>query len=192
MRKITLFSIAVSFLSAQVFGNQVDADQAPTRDALAADEAYVLVDMGARGALRQYVSSLNFSADGIDYNLSIPKEKGVQLVKVKAGTYQPDTLGLTHAHAKMKTRQFDDGGEAIVIQPGTVTYIGNWDILYGNKFTFLGESFTNKKTAYRVSYSVNSVKKYAKENQWIRQFPLRFSHVSGHNVVATWTELNGL
>lgn len=193
MFKFIASTVALGFCAAPLLSvNALANENTDAAQALAADEAFVLVKMGVRGELKQYVSSLNFSGKQGDYELKVPKEQGFQLVKVKAGTYQPEAFGLKFA-SKNKEQAFDHNDlrdKAVVIEPGTVTYIGQWDIAYGERFEFLGRSVTNDVNGYRVSYSVSSVNEFANDNEWITDYPLRFSHISGQNVETTWHHIN--
>ena len=186
-------TIAIALCCTQVSAAD-NADQlSPSAvQSLAEDEAFVLVKVGVRGGLKQYVSSLNFSENNSDLELKVSKEKGFQLVKVKAGTYQPETFGIKSAQS-IKAKRFENNdlsNKAVIIEPGTVTYIGQWDVAYGKRFELLGNTITTDKNGYRVSYSVNSVNEFASKNEWITEFPLRFSHISGQNVATTWQHIN--
>lgn len=168
------------------------AEELPANKDLAADEAFVLVNMGARGALKRYVSSLNFSNSSANLDLTVPTEKGFQIIKVKAGTYQPEALGLSHSRQRHQTTNFVDrkaDEKSIVIEPGTITYIGQWDVLYGKSITMMGNNYIIKDSAYKVSYPVAKVNGFAQENEWVTQFPLRFSHISGQNVSTSWQHI---
>ena len=124
--------------------------------------------------------------------MKIPKEKGFQLVKVKAGTYQPETFGIKSRKAST-SKHFDHNNldnKAVVVEPGTVTYIGQWDIAYGKRFQLLGRNFTTDQNGYRVSYSPAAVSSFANNNAWITEFPLRLSHISGQTVATTWQRIS--
>ena len=174
--------------------NATDAGLDYSRDSLGADEAYILVDMGTRGALKSYVSSLQFNGAELDYSLSVPKAKGVQVMKVKAGTYRPAALGLvsktrSQREGADRMKSFDDPAaqsKSLVIEPGTVTFIGSWDVAYGRAFSFMDREYIHKDLAYRVRYPMDDLQAYAQENRWVTEFPLRVSHISGKNAIATW------
>lgn len=202
-RSIILSTLLVTF-SSSALAETVSQEQANTlsdalnkgfenTQTLATDEAFVLVKVGVRGELKQYVSSLNFAASGYATPLEVPKENGFQLIKVKAGTYQPTAFGIAKPSKKQEPKAFANSSiakKAIVIEPGTVTYIGKWDIAYGKRVTWLDKSITTKQSAFRVSYSVESVQAFAETNQWLTEFPLRISHISGNNVATSWDYLD--
>lgn len=193
MRKFVVSSLAAMLLSAPLFAEEFSYKNIEeANQTLADDEAFILVKMGARGALRQYVSSLNFSESGQGFELKVPKDTGFQLLRVKAGTYSPEAMDVKDSKS-MQAKAFDDPDKAqksIVIEHGTVTYIGQWDIAYGQRFQVMDSSFITDESGFRVSYSVESVSEFAEQNEWVTNFPLRFSHISGQNVATTWKSID--
>ena len=155
---------------------------------LAADEAYILVDMGARGEMRHYVASLNFTDKGAGLTLSVPKEPGLQLVKVKAGTFQPETFSLksnkASAPAKRLAKKY--AGKGIIVEPGTVTYIGNWHVKYGQRLEWLNDSYLAETADYSVHFAAKDVEKFYRANEWIANYPLRVAHMNGKRLGSQW------
>ena len=183
MRKLTTLAVAISMSSSIAF-----AEQAPADGTLASDEAYVLVKMDTHGALRQYVSSLSFSGESAGYELQVPKDTGVQLVKVKAGIYSPQNLLLSHTYRSNDSERLaTDGEESLLIEPGTVNYIGEWDVRFGKSFKVIDRSQTLADTGYRVSYSGEDLQSFAADNAWITEYPVRVAHISGRNLATSWT-----
>jgi len=155
---------------------------------LAADEAYILVDMGARGEMRHYVSSLNFTDKGAGIKLSVPRERGLQLVKVKAGTFQPETFSVKskRAAAPQKRLAKKYASEGIKVEAGTVTYIGNWHVRYGQRVDWLDDSYLVERADYSVHYTAKDVEKFYQDNQWISNYPLRVAHINGKRLASQW------
>lgn len=140
---------------------------------LGADEAYIVVKIDKRGVSGLSTSSLSFAADN-QFKLKIHKAPELQLIKVKAGIYKPQLASL-------------DESKGIVIEPGTVTYIGNWKVTSGQRFMINGESHTTSQEGYQVRFDVDSLFSYAEENSWLKQYPLHISHINGKRVSNDWT-----
>lgn len=184
MRKTAVFAALLSLTCLSSYATE--APQHAGTKTLAADEAYVLVDMGAKGPLRHYVSSLTFSHSQANIKLSVPPEKGLQLVKVKAGTYKPEKFGIGQKAKRSGDFAIAADKKGIFVEPGTVTYIGNWDIYYGQQVRVNDQTIINDKKGYRISYSVDNLVKYAEKNEWIKGYPLRVSHINGKRVANSW------
>lgn len=140
---------------------------------LAADEAYIVVKIDNRSVSGLNTSSLSFSANN-QLKLKIRKAPELQLLKVKAGIYKPQLASLGES-------------KGIVIEPGTVTYIGNWKVTSGQRFMINGESYTTSHEGYQIKFDVDSLFSYAEENSWLKQYPLHISHVNGKRVSNKWT-----
>ena len=183
MRTLTTLAVAISMSSSVAF-----AEQPQSGETLAHDEAYVLVKMDTHGALRQYVSSLSFTGESVGYELQVPKESGVQLVKVKAGIYSPEHLLLSSSYRSSDAERLPtDGEESLIIEPGTVNYIGEWDVRYGKTFKVMDRTETTTETGYKVSYSGDDLQEFAANNAWITEYQVRVAHISGRNMATSWT-----
>lgn len=140
---------------------------------LAADEAYVMVKMDNRSLSGVRTASFSLTANN-NLQLNINKESEMQLIKVKAGVYKPQLAKLNRA-------------KGIVIEPGTVTYIGDWKVVSGQKFLVNGVAHTASETGYRVNFDVDGLFSFAEENSWLKQYPLHISHLNGKRISNNWT-----
>ncbi|MBT8138947.1 MAG: hypothetical protein KJP25_04205 [Gammaproteobacteria bacterium] len=184
-----LASITAALGLCAAFASQAAAPSASSDyQRLASNEAYVLVGVDARGALGHYVSSLNFSDKRAGIRMTIPKQSGMQLVKVKAGTYQPKALALASRGDKTKTRALPQKytGEGIEIEAGTITYIGNWNLRYGQRVRWIDSSHLVDVAEYGVHFAPRDVEKFYHANQWVSDYPLRVAHMNGKRVAAPW------
>lgn len=183
MKKMAIACILLSMTSLSTNAESNPSSQEP----LAADEAYVLIDLGARGTLRQYVTALNFKNKQTSIELSVSEGGGMQLVKVKAGTYIPDTFA-THSQHRKSLRHRAKG---IYVEPGSVTYIGNWKLRYGQSFMVNNTTYSTEKSSLGVHYNVGHLQSFATKNQWVTNYPLRVSHMNGKRVASNWQVLRG-
>jgi len=183
MKKTALVCMLLSIAALNAKAENNLSNQQP----LAADEAYVLIDLGARGTLRQYVTALNFKNKYASAELSVSEGGGMQLVKVKAGTYIPDTF-VTHSQHRKSLRKRAKG---IYVEPGSITYIGNWKVSYGQSFMVNNTTYSTEKTSLGVHYNVGHLQSFAAKNQWVTNYPLRVSHMNGKRVASDWQALQG-
>ncbi|MGB5324310.1 MAG: hypothetical protein WBN40_02645 [Pseudomonadales bacterium] len=186
----TFASIATALGLCAALACQAAPTPSASRDhqRLASNEAYVLVDLGARGEMRHYVSSLNFSDKGAGIKVTIPKAPGMQLVKVKAGTYQPEAFGLKAPKDEDRSKRLAQkyAGEGIKIEAGTVTYIGNWNVKYGQRVRWIDGSHLVDAADYSVYFAPRDVEAFYRANEWIGNYPLRVAHMNGKRVASAW------
>ncbi len=152
---------------------QPSATPVSSQQALAADEAFVLVKMRKTGTSGTRTSTLSLAANN-QLKLSINRDADMQLLKVKAGVYRPLVAS-------------GNNGKGIVIAPGTVTYIGDWHLYSNQKFMINGKRYTTSKVGYRVDFDIDNLFSFADDNSWIKQYPLHISHMNGKRAANNWT-----
>lgn len=155
------------------------------------NEAYILVDIGATGPLKSSVSGLAFQNMDNGKSIKLSGKSGLQLVKIPAGTYNPSKLLLGKNANKGKSLDNFSKSAGIHIEPGTVTYIGSWNMRYGQSIKVNGVSSTVKNVGYNLKFDGSSLQSFAKDNTWLKSMPLRISHVNGNQIKAKWDEKSG-
>lgn len=166
-----LLAIASSgFLAATVSNATLGAESVPEKDALAADEAYVLVNVKDRSLT---TSSFSLTESGSKIKLSLHDQKGMQLLKVKAGTY----VASVGDNSRKK---------GIRVTPGTVTYIGDWTLKGTQQLRLNDQRITTNKEKVSIRYSVDNLFDFATQNKWVTQYPLHISNTNGVRVSNNW------
>ncbi len=157
--------------------------------ALAQDEAYVLVNLEVRGTKRRAIEGMTLTNSETGARISIPHSATQpQLLRVKAGTFVPEAAAIstnrnTSQLAPLKTRSEVSG---IVIEPQTITYIGDFVVTHGRQLMVNGSKIAVSATSYGVNYDPNRLDRAATELGLPSVYAPSISATNGIQLKARW------
>lgn len=171
--------LAVFFVVMPVFAS-ADVIQPWNRAALAPllnDEAYILIKLTVKGQRQGALSSISLvNEESGEFVRIAPNGSEPQLLKVKAGKY------------RLARNAFGSSPpiKGVLIEPRTVTYIGDWAVARGQALKVDGEYIALDSTSYGIAYKPGALSWVAKNYDLPAGYRPVISATSGRQLKARW------
>ena len=164
---VGIFVVIPVFASADVIQPWSRAALAP----LLNDEAYVLVKLTAKGERQGDVSAI-----------SLVDEKTGEFIRVAASGSEPQLLKVKAGKYRLARRGFSNSAsiKGLLIEPKTVTYIGDWAVTRGQTFKVNGEYISLDSTSYGIEYKPGALLWAAQRYDFPAGYRPVISAASGH------------
>lgn len=172
--------LIVSFITSVIlFGSSANA----LSFELQPNQSIVIGKVSDKFGRRFTVDWVSFRRIGTKDNLRYKTNSKPVYRIVESGSYYLETIHTVFTgmrSVRMKEPKSKTG--IIVVEPGTVTYIGDWDILGANKKTNL--SFRRE-----TNYKKESILKFLAEYPELEKYPLRISTTNNKVINISWDDI---
>ena len=155
---------------------------------LAADEAYIVVNLQASGDHTAAISGMTLKSTTGKASIEIPaKHKQPQILRVKAGTYAPKHVVLNSGpkqhRQKLPALPRTSG---IRVEPLSITYIGDWTVSHKRHFLVNGNRVALNSANYKISYDPSLLGKLEEQYSRVKNYRPIVASVNGKQLKARW------